>query len=106
MLAYLLHLTHKAVGLLMPLLPIGPVASHFSEFIRAGPKLDFIDDESSVSGLLAWKDKEGTEKRKQDDWSAVGRFLQLIGATSGFVMLLSAARLAATRMFGLKANLD
>ncbi|KAI1169348.1 hypothetical protein F5B18DRAFT_646207 [Nemania serpens] len=98
-------LAHKAVGLLMPLLPIGPVASHFSEYIRAGPKLDFVDDESSVSGLLAWKDKEGTEKRKQDDWS-VGRFLQLVGATSGFVMLLSAARLTATRMFGLKTNLD
>lgn len=99
-------LAHKVFGMLMPLLPIGPVASHFSEYIRAGPKLDFVDDESSVSGLLAWKDKEWAEKRKQHGRSVVGRFLQVVGVTSGFIMLLSAARLTATRMFGLQTKLD
>ncbi|KAI0909794.1 hypothetical protein F4823DRAFT_407066 [Ustulina deusta] len=101
-------LLHKIAGLLIPVLPIGPVASNLGEYIRAGPKLDFVKIVDFASGRMSWKD-EGEQARQtamEEPRKQKKRFWGVIGMTAVLVMLLSATRYMTNRIFGTKAHLD
>ncbi|CAJ2505538.1 Uu.00g129320.m01.CDS01 [Anthostomella pinea] len=93
---------HKVAGWLMPKLPVAPVASDLSKYIRAGPKLDYVKVRDFAAGRLAWKDDEEMEKRMRSKVvggnathsSGVRRLWQMASAAGAVVMLFSAAWVA------------
>ncbi|RYP52796.1 hypothetical protein DL769_010611 [Monosporascus sp. CRB-8-3] len=92
---------YKVAAWLLPLLPDRGAADQLlAEYIRAGPKLDFLSVQGFAPGRLPWKDDEsktpdpGSEAivRSGAPQGAMGRLLVTMGAAMGAAALVSATR--------------
>lgn len=76
---------HKFLGnWVFPLQADTAVASQIGKIVRAGPKLDYVDDAGCTSGRLQWKDKETPTGSSRTSGSLL---LRLLG--TGVVLLVA-----------------